>query len=97
MFAFDKLLCAAQISQFQNSSFRIEKNIFRLDVTVADVLCVDVCQTPEELVHDQLGEDGWDHLLQGLHLAHVPAHGCGHELHDKAQVNFFFAFSRPKI
>ena len=84
VFSFDKLFCAAKISQFQNSRFRIEKNIFRLDIAVADVLRVDVGKTPEELVHDQLGEDGRDHLLHGLHLAHVPAHGCGHELHHEA-------------
>ena len=57
---------------------------------------MNVGKTAEELVHDDLRHDGRDDSHGLLHLAHVPADGRGHVLHDEAQVCLILLFSGPR-
>ena len=93
---FHQPLCAAEISELENSGFRIEQNIFRLDVPVADVLLVNVGQASEELVHHHFDQDGRDHSFGGLHLADESADGRRHELHDQTKKSFVLDISGPE-
>lgn len=74
----------AKITELEDSSVRVHKQILGLDVTVTHTLGVDIGQAPEELVHVHLGWAGHsstpvhcfptEHTV-GPHYATVPA-GC---------------------
>ena len=65
-FAANKVLRGAEIAQFQNGRFRIEQQILRLDVPVADAQTVNVGQSAEQLVHVQLEKnvDEWEMMFE---------------------------------
>lgn len=50
----DQYLCTTEITELEDATVRVEEEVLRLDVSVANALRVDVGESPEELVNVQL-------------------------------------------
>ena len=81
-------LCAAKVTQFQDTCAGIEKEVLWFDITMAYALGVNVCERSEKLVDvefDLKDRHG------GLHLAEISRcaiHGFGNVLEDKIEIYF---------
>ena len=65
------MLGTAKVAQLENPTVRVEQEVLRFNVTVADTVRVDVGQGPKELIHVQLDKGDGDGLLL---LAVLPGH-----------------------
>jgi len=61
-------LGASKVNELENSAGWVQKQVLRLDVSVADSLRMDVCESSEELVYVQLH---FEHGHCCLHLVKV--------------------------
>lgn len=92
-FILNQDLCAAEITELQNTSAWIQKEILWLNIAMADALGVYVGQSPEELVDVEL------HLKNrhsGLHLVEVSrsaVHRLRNILLHQVEVNFILLFT----
>lgn len=83
-------LCAPEIAQFQHSGLRIQEEILRLDVAVADALRMDVCKGAEELVDVEFHFEYRHRGLELVEMARGTVDGLGHEFEHQVQVYFIF-------
>lgn len=68
-FIFHQDLCASEIAQLENARGRVEKQVLRLYVSVADTLRVDVGEGAEKLVDVQLDLEDGHRALQLVEVA----------------------------
>lgn len=88
--ASNKDLRGAKIAELEDARGRVEKEVLRLDIAVANADGVDVHERAEELVHVELDLEHWHGLLE---LSIVPAgtiHGLGDVFEHEIEVHFIF-------
>lgn len=49
-----RFLLPSKVAQFQDARFGVQKKILRFDVTMTDAQCMNVRQTPHQLIRVQL-------------------------------------------
>lgn len=90
----DQMLGAAKVTQLEDSRFRVEQQVLRLDVSVTNALRVNVGQTAEQLVHVQLDEhDGNALLALGVLSGHL-VDGLGDVFQHEIEVNLVLLLAR---
>ena len=88
--ASNKDLGRAKVTELEDASRRVQKEILGLDVAVADADGVDVHERAEELVHVELDLEHWHGLLELCVVATCAIHGFRHIFEHKVEVHFIF-------
>jgi hypothetical protein len=83
----DQDLSTAKVAQLKNSAVGIEKEVLRLDVSVADALRVDVGKGSEELVDVQLDLQGGHSGLHFIEKTRCPVDGLRNEFLDEIEID----------
>ena len=65
----------------------IHQNILRLDVSVADTHCMNICTRPHELVRVKLNQQRGYHLLHFEVVLHDFVKSIRNEVHDDVEVD----------
>ena len=74
-------------------SGHIAKNILRLDISMADALCMNVSNGPHELVRVQFDDNIWDLLLHLVVLLHHSVGSVRNVVHHNIQVHLIWLLS----
>ena len=83
-------LCTSEVAELEDASARVEEQILRLDVAMADTLGMDVCQSSEKLLDVQLDLENWH---RRLHLVEEPrgaVNSLWHKLLYQVEVYLIF-------
>ena len=92
--AADEVLRTPEVAEFQNARVRVEEQVLRLDISMADALRVDVGKASKQLVHVQLDEGPRDGLLAFRVLSCHLVHCFRDELEHEVEVYFVLLLSR---
>mmetsp|Transcript_8210 Transcript_8210/g.26446 ORF Transcript_8210/g.26446 Transcript_8210/m.26446 type:complete len:496 (+) Transcript_8210:183-1670(+) len=82
----DQDLCAPKVAQLEHVARRVDEQVLRLDVAVADAEGVDVGERAAKLVHVQLQVQQREDLLGLCVVARESVHSLGHKVHHKVEV-----------
>lgn len=85
-FSLDKFLGRPEISKFQNMSCWVNKQILRLDISVANTQRMDISQGPEHLVGIHLYQKDGNALLHFDIVPHNSINGLWDVIHDYIEV-----------
>jgi hypothetical protein len=80
-------LCAAEIAKLEDTGCRVQKQVLRLDVSVADPLRVDVGEGAEKLVDVELDLKDRHDRLHLVEVARSAVDSLGDELEHEVQVD----------
>jgi hypothetical protein len=83
-------LCAAKIAQLQYAGRRVQQQILRLDVSVADALRVDVGERAEKLIDVEFDLKNGHHRLHLVEIAGCAVYGLGYEFKHQVEIHFIF-------
>lgn len=86
----DQNLCRSEVTKLEHSSCRVEKQVLRLDIPVANADRMNVHQGAEELVHVQLDLQHGHGLLELCVVATCAVHGFGDVFQYKIEIHFIF-------
>lgn len=92
-FAGDQNLGATKVAKFENTSLRVQEQILRLDVTMADADRVNVRERAEKLIHVKLDLEDWHWLFELDIMSAGAIYGLGDKLEDEIEVYFVFLFT----
>lgn len=80
--------CATKVTELQDSSARVQQKVLWLNVTMADTLRVNVCESTEELVDVELDLEDWHDCLHLVEVSRSPVDGLWDVLLYKVEVYF---------
>ena len=90
----DQDLGASKVAQLQDARGRIQEQVLRLDVAMADALRVDVGERTEKLVDVKLDLEDRHRRLQLVEVTRGTIDGLGHVFQDQVQVHLIPLFRR---
>lgn len=91
---FDQNLGTPEVAKLENPRCRVEKQVLRLNVSVADALGVNVSQGAEKLVNVQLDLEDGHGRLHLVEESRSSVHRLRNEFLNQVEVDLIFLYSR---
>lgn len=87
---FHQNLRAAEVTELQDARSGVQKQILRLDVSVADTLRVNVGKRTEELVDVELDLEDWHRGLELVKVSRSPVYSLGDKFEHQVEIDLIF-------